>query len=231
MPKLDDLIPPEIKNDQLYQAIKILSSDSSIDNILEIGSSSGEGSTQAFLEGMKENGFSNLYCLELSESRFEKLLDTVKKVMGKDTSRVKCFNMSSVPLREFPNEQQVTKFYRDIYSVLNNYTLATVLGWLKQDIEYIKEHFEWAEGFEDSGIEYIKKEFEIKNFDLVLIDGSEFTGYAEFKQIYGAGVIILDDIRSFKNYFSYRDLLTDSSYYLEVEDNKLRNGYAIFKRK
>lgn len=227
MSELDSLIAPEIINDPLYDAIMEFASYEDVESILEIGSSSGEGSTKAFLEGMEkcENDWSNLYCLELSQVRFDALLKNVGK-----NKRVRCFNMPSVSLEEFPTEEQVTKFYRDVYSVLNNYVLATVLGWLKQDTDYIKEH-KFGLGSGKGGIEFIKEKHKIKNFDIVLIDGSEFTGYAEFKRINGAGVIILDDVRSYKGHFSYHHLLADQDYKLIRENKTLRNGFAIFERK
>jgi hypothetical protein len=46
---LDSIIPPEIINDRLYSAIPNLARSAEIDTVLEIGSSSGVGSTDAFV--------------------------------------------------------------------------------------------------------------------------------------------------------------------------------------
>ena len=53
MTTLNQIIPPEILNDSFYQAIQILAADESIQTILEIGSSAGDGSTQGFVEGIQ----------------------------------------------------------------------------------------------------------------------------------------------------------------------------------
>jgi hypothetical protein len=81
-----------------------------------------------------------------------------------------------------------------------------------------------------NGIELIKSERNIEHFDMVLIDGSEFTGKAELELTYGAKFILLDDIRAFKNYENYEKLLNDPSYELIEEQLFLRNGYAIFRK-
>lgn len=220
MSELNNLIPPEISNDQLFGIIRDLASQHWVKSILEIGASSGEGSTQAFLEGMSYNDEATLYCLEVSKTRFEKLEENC---LGMD--QVKLYNMSSIKLDDFPNEQGVTTFYRDVPSMLNNYLLNRVLGWLKQDKDYILEY-----DIEEDGIEYIKEENLIDNFDIVLIDGSEFTGYMELNKTYGAKVFILDDICSFKNHHSYQQLLKDPSYKLLCENKVLRGGFAVFQK-
>ncbi|MBW4431333.1 MAG: hypothetical protein KME28_06295 [Pelatocladus maniniholoensis HA4357-MV3] len=43
--ELNRLIPPEIKNDEFYATIQIIAREEDIKTVLEIGSSSGEGST------------------------------------------------------------------------------------------------------------------------------------------------------------------------------------------
>lgn len=67
-------------------------------------------------------------------------------------------------------------------------------------------------------------------FDLVLIDGSEFTGTAEMNDIYGAKIICLDDINAYKCYEARQRLLNDSAYELLAENRLLRNGFSIFYR-
>ena len=45
----DRLIPPEIKSDPFYQAILNVARDPAVKTVLEIGSSAGEGSTEAWV--------------------------------------------------------------------------------------------------------------------------------------------------------------------------------------
>ena len=72
--ELDFLIPPEIKNDEFYVAIAKIAREGEIKTVLEIGSSSGEGSTEALVKGLLNNpNQPQLFCLEISKTRFEAL--------------------------------------------------------------------------------------------------------------------------------------------------------------
>ena len=220
--QLDFLISPEIKNDELYYLIEGITSSANIKNILEIGSSSGGGSTEAFVKGIQKNPHKpSLYCMEVSQVRFNQLQQTYAY-----TDFVKCYNLSSIAVEDFPKKEDVIAFYNNNVTGLNNYPLEEVLRWLEQDIDYIV-----SSGVSENGIAQIKRENKIDYFDLVLIDGSEFTGKAEFAEIYGAKVIILDDANSFKNYESHQRLLNDDNYVLVCQNLTLRNGYSIFKQK
>lgn len=217
--ELDKIIPPEIKNDAFYKAIYELSLKEPIHTILEIGSSSGQGSTQAFVSGMSKNPFRpTLFCMEVSKTRFAAL----KKYYEYQPSVI-CYNVSSIPIEMFPKKEEVILFYKTIKTNLNNYPLNKVLAWLDRDIDYIQ-----ANNVYQNGIIQIKKENQIEYFDMVLIDGSEFTGNAEFALVYGAKFILLDDIKTFKNYKNHRTLLLDPNYELLKIDLNLRNGFSIF---
>ncbi|MBD2506996.1 FkbM family methyltransferase [Nostoc muscorum FACHB-395] len=219
--ELNSLIPPEIKNDEFYEAIKRIAKEEDIKTVLEIGSSSGEGSTEAFVTGLRENlNKPILFCMEVSKTRFTKLTNNYK-----NEHFVKCYNMSSISATKFPDEKEIIDFYNNIHTNLNLYPLERVLGWLQQDIEYINNS-----GVSDNGIQKIKHENNIDCFDLVLIDGSEFTGQAELDEIYGANFICLDDITTFKNYRNHQKLLADKSYILLAKNTAVRNGYSIFKK-
>ncbi|MEM7712868.1 MAG: FkbM family methyltransferase [Cyanobacteria bacterium P01_A01_bin.68] len=219
--QLNYLIPPEIKNDEFYVAIQKICKEEDIETVLEIGSSSGGGSTEAFVTGLRENQHKpKLFCMEVSKVRFAEL----KKRYEKDNF-VKCYNVSSISLEKFPKESEVIDFYHNTKSNLRLYPLEQVLGWLEQDIEYVRNT-----GIAGDGIQKIKQENNISYFDLVLIDGSEFTGSAELNEVYGAKYILLDDIETFKNYQSHSKLLTDNNYILIAENKHIRNGYSIFKK-
>lgn len=219
--QLDYLIGPEIKHDSFYNAIFELASKENIKTVLEIGSSSGDGSTEAFVLGLRQNPNNPLlFCMEVSKPRYAAL----KKRYEKDTF-VRCYNVSSVPLKSFPSEEEVSTFYNTTLTSLHDYPLTQVLGWLRQDIEYVK-----SAGVPQTGIQIIKAVNNIQTFDMVLIDGSEFTGIAEFDLIYGARFILLDDINAFKNYANYTKLMNDPNYTPIEVNHYLRNGYAIFEK-
>ena len=52
---ITDIIKPEIKDDELYHYIARVGSTMHLRHILEIGSSSGGGSTEAWVKGIKAN--------------------------------------------------------------------------------------------------------------------------------------------------------------------------------
>jgi hypothetical protein len=219
--QLDNLIAPEIVHDRFYAAIGWLSQWEDLRTVLEIGSSAGAGSTRAFVEGLSRNpNHPILYCIELSLPRFEKLGE-----MYAGHGFVKCYNASSVPPERFPSEEAVANFYHSHRGPLNNYPLDRVLDWLRQDIDYIA-----ASGAQQNGIQLIKTENLINTFDMVLIDGSEFTGEAELDEVYGAKIICLDDTKTFKNYGSRHRLINDPSYQLIIDEGSLRNGFSVFCR-
>lgn len=218
--ELNQIIPPEIKNDEFYFLIQKIAREEHIKTVLEIGSSAGGGSTEAFVTGLRENPDKPLlFCMEISKPRFQALRETYR-----NDSFVKCYNVSSVSIEDFPSEEAVSAFYQTTKTSLNNYPLDQVIGWLQQDIEYVKNS-----GVPSDGIERVKQSNNILNFDLVLIDGSEFTGTSELNKIYGAKFIMLDDINAFKNYDNYQRLVNDPNYVLVKENWSTRNGFAVFR--
>jgi hypothetical protein len=218
---LAQIIPPEILGDRFYHAILQLARSADLHTVLEIGSSSGAGSTDAFVRGLRDNpNHPALFCMEVSAPRFRALADRYAR-----DPFVHCYHASSVPLEAFPTEEQVAHFYRTTPTRLNQYPLEQILGWLRADIAYVREA-----GVPGDGIARIKREHAIEYFDLVLIDGSEFTGVPELNAVYGARYLMLDDVMAHKNYANYQRLRTDPAYRLREEDLQLRNGYAIFER-
>ena len=172
--ELNLIIAPEIKNDEFYQSIQEIARFSNIKTVLEIGSSSGRGSTEALTKGLRENpNQPSLFCIEVSKTRFNAL-----KQHYSNDKFVRCYNVSSISIDKFPDKETIIAFYHSHQTSLNKYSLEKVLSWLSQDIDYIKDF-----QIPDNGIEIIKRENLIDKFDLVLIDGSEFTGNIEFFNI------------------------------------------------
>lgn len=217
----DQTIPPEIKDDEFFDLISSLGRTAPIRTILEIGSSTGDGSTAAFVSGLTQNpNRPTLYCMEISQPRFEQLVRRYA-----ENPQVKCYNVTSVPLDRLPTDGDVIEFYRNRVSKLNQVPQREVLRWLHLDRRYIGRT-----GASQNGIRLIKKENGIDKFGMVLIDGSEFSGPAELDEVYGADYLLLDDIDSFKNFFNYERLSKDPQYRLLAVNKELRNGYAAFER-
>lgn len=219
--ELDRLIPPEIKDDDFSRIIQDLARRADIATVLEIGSSSGAGSTEAFVTGLRENpNRPTLFCMEVSKPRFAALVEHYR-----DDQFVRGYNVSSIALDQFPTAAQVTEFYNSTPSNLNLYPLDRVLGWLQQDTDYVRNS-----GVPDRGIERIKQENQIDCFDMVLIDGSEFTGAIELEAVYGAKFILLDDICAFKNYHNHQRLCSDPNYALIHHNPHARHGFSVFQK-
>jgi hypothetical protein len=218
---LDRLIPPEIKDDPFSEAIVAVAEMGGVQEILEIGSSSGDGSTEAWVRGARaRQPHPRLHCIEVSVARHEALVER-----WRDEPIVHCYNVSSIPIDRFASEEDVARFYDDVHSPLNAFSLETVLGWLRQDVEYVSTH-----GLSSHGIRMIRESLGIDAFDAVLIDGSEFTGTAELDEVYGARFVLLDDTRTFKNWQNARRLAADPSYRLVRCGQEVRNGFAVFER-
>src|SRR4051794_12375425 len=159
-----DPFPGEIKDDAFYHCIERLARESDVRTILEIGSSAGGGSTEAFVKGIRQNPAGpTLFCMEVSQDRFAHL-----KARYPDPF-VKCYNVSSVSPDCFLSEQAVIDFLKIVpLKGRTDELIRTFLGWRQADLNYLR-----SSGVPDDGIELIKRENEIDRFDLVLIDGSE----------------------------------------------------------
>ncbi len=218
---LDRLIRPEIKHDRFARAIVQVAATDGVRHILEIGSSAGDGSTEAIVRGALQNRVRpTVHCLEVSKPRYAALCERYR-----DVDFVRCYNVSSVPLERFPSDADVTAFHRHVKSKLSRVRLELVLSWLRQDREYLMQHDLSAEG-----IRQIKEANGITQFDAVLIDGSEFTGRADLDEVYGARFLLLDDIRTYKNYHNAERLSVDPAYRLVKKGRWPRNGFAVFER-
>ena len=220
---ITDLISPEVSNDSFYAALSVLGSYEDIKTVIEIGSSSGEGTTKALVESISvrpDAGMVKLFCMELSRPRFNKLVSNYSNL-----SFVKAYNLSSVALADFPSKDEVIYFYNNTNTKLNLTPLEVVMQWYDQDINYIKDNC-----LDINGIEIIKKANNITHFDFALIDGSEFTGESELHSLIGSKYIALDDVNSFKCFNAYQILENHISYECIERNLNLRNGFAIYKR-
>lgn len=220
--KLDRPIAPEIRDDRLAAAIRRVAARPEVRTILEVGSSSGEGSTDAFVAGALENpaGLPTLHCVELSRERFTLLV-------ARHGARgfVHCHRVSSVALDRFATHEDIDRFCSGFRPWLRRRSRKTYRRWLQEDRDYVA-----TSGAGTDGVRDIAERYGIDLFDAVLIDGSEFTGHAVLDDVYGATWLILDDIRAMKNHGNYVRLRRDPAYELTDRSWRLRNGYAVFRR-
>ncbi len=218
---LRDRIIADIYHDELYDLIRTIAQSEHIHTILEIGSSTGQGSTAAFAEGIRENPSQpRLFCIEVVRTLFQEL-----QTRYANHWQIVCYNGSTVTAAEFPSRDAVVEFYTTVESNLRKYPCEQVLDWYDSNLHYVS-----TSGLPCDTITQIKQDYGIDRFDCVLIDGSEFTGRVELEKVYGATLVLLDDITTFKNYRSHHDLVTDANYVLLTENRNLRNGYSLFQR-
>lgn len=221
---VNHLIPGEILGDSFAKELQKLAKNSSLKTYLEIGSSSGEGSTKNLIDGINSREDKEeclLVCLEVSRSRFLALNSHFNHFMF-----FKSFQLSSVSISSYPSWFKVVSFYFRRKTNLNQYSLISVLSWLRKEKNYLRS---CGIDLTLSGIDESKKLLEEDRFDVVLIDGSEFTGFVELMKIWGARYICLDDTNSFKNFDSFKALSRSTEYELIASSKDLRNGFAIFK--
>jgi hypothetical protein len=110
-------------------------------------------------------------------------------------------------------------------TALNSFPLEHVLGWRREELDYLRRS-----GVPVDGIEHLRREHAVEHFDAVVLDGSEFTARAELELVYGARWLLLDDVNSFKNHANCVALLADPGYELVAANPALRHGYAVFRR-
>jgi hypothetical protein len=162
-----------------------------------------------------------LFCLEMFGPAYQELLENTRSYPF-----IHCYNENSIALEEMPSWDDVVHFYQSTRTCLNNYPIETVSDWYQRGLDYAEQS-----GLKHNGIKKIKRENGISNFDLVLIDGSEFTGEQDLYSCMGARIIMLDDCMTYKCYHAYRSLLSHHSYNLAFANLEERHGFAVFRRK
>jgi hypothetical protein len=225
------IIAPEICSGRFYELIGDIVSRTDVQTVLEIGSSSGAGSTRALLESLKRHpqAKKQVHCMEISTERFIKL-----RTYLEGDNRFYAHKLSSVTKNDFPPFPDIENFHANSNSKLSNYQIDTVKSWYEKDIEFLQENQGLIptskSGKQISGINWIKETYSIAKFDFVIIDGGEFTGTAEYEMLRGSLYFALDDTNTFKCSEVRRRLMEDDCYILVDEDLYERNGWSVFKK-
>lgn len=208
---------PEIKIDTSFgtDILKYLNYFN-IKSAIEIGSGSGNGSTQCFLkyfDSLDDNS-KKFYCFEPVTEWFNDLHKNIN-------NRFYCelYNCSAICYEDLLVKDFDQDFYNTPYNKLKNqYDKNTLRSWYDLELPY-----------------FIQSEYSILpsiEADAVLIDGSEFSGYSEFKQLHPSiSLIFLDDcLTAFKTNQIFEELSDNPKWEL-IKIHQERNGYSIFRRK
>jgi len=219
---LTDVIAPEVTDDNLSVLLSELCARGEWQHVLEIGSSNGAGSTQSLLRGLLRNAHRpQLHCIEVSTPRFAEL-----EARMAPHDFVHCYKMSAVAQDDNLDEATMAKRYAEDGTRFQDFSLEQWKTWRQEGVDYIASH-----DVPENGIEAIKAQHGIEHFDLVFMDGYDFAGEAELNAVYGAKVIVFDDIHSLKNQANYLRLRDDPTYEEVAREDFCRNGFAAFWRK
>ena len=222
---MKNLIPPEIINDEFSEWIRRICAEENVNTIIEIGASSGEGSTQQILKGVSQSQTAKkVFCVEFIKERFEQLQSNLENY-----DFAHAVHGSTVDLVSHPTSLGVVDFFEKNPEHAKVYGVEDFLRWHGEGVDLLDKAS--REGISLDVIEKIREQHGIQIFDVVLLDGSEFTGLVELQKIYGAKYILLDDICTYKNADSHFNLLEDPNYTLLHCNKELRNGFSVFKKR
>ncbi|MFA5085180.1 MAG: hypothetical protein WC482_02315 [Candidatus Omnitrophota bacterium] len=197
----------------LGEDLYLLSRYKGFNTFLEIGTWNGRGSTKCFMDGLvARNDKSRLISIEADRSFFDSAGEFWKdNIPEKYREKLTLLWGRIVESEELFNE-------RDIKEHNRNNPLRVERGWLNADREIYK-HCPNVISKIPAGI------------DVLLLDGGEFSTYAEWRRLKETGpkIIILDDIRSLKARKIDKLMLEDERWSLIAGDPNDRNGWSIYK--
>ena len=205
--------------DKFGQCIARTVRDNGCRNNLEIGSYDGSGSTQCFIEGMRDmEGNKSLTCLEIDPERFGILQSVVSP-----WSWVKCYNQSSIRKSDI-----IPKNFDEVWDSPHNNHLYGRKEYPRELVN--KWYIDDMKKFGNAG--FLGSQDDRPRWDAVLIDGCEFTGYSEWALLKDrVKCVFLDDVfHAYKCAQIYNELLCDPAWMLLEKDTEVRNGYAVFAK-
>lgn len=208
-------MPAEItRADAFGQAILAVVRAAGFQSVLEIGSFDGLGSTQVFIEALSHAQDPRMVCLETDAARFATLSESVARVPW-----VTPIRQPSISLDSFTPED----FDRDVWESPHNhlrYPREAVRGWWDATLAY---YHGGAAGFLETSRE---------TFDVVLVDGDEFSGYDDYRLAKDrCRCLMLDDVHhAYKCARAHDELRRSAEWRLAWESSLVRNGAAIWIR-
>jgi len=195
----------QMKDDQLKNELINLISDNEIKNIVEIGTWNGLGSTTMLLNIIKNSNKNiNFYSIE---------------------SDLLCFKAAKKNLKN--NLDNVNLILGRVYELDDlDYVDKDVI----LDFGYGEKEYEWF-------VQDLRRYKKIKNvlsqipnkIDILLLDGGEFSGYADFLSLYSnSKFIVLDDCNSYKQYDVLSFIQKNIKNFQLIYDSNSRGGVKIF---
>ena len=195
-----------MRDQEMGKIIYDLSCDSENQILVDIGTWNGLGSTRCFIEGMFNNKSAKLYTIENNIEMYEFAKNYWMEKLedhNLDVNFICGSLVSNDEIDVFLNEKSVRLNEQQEY-------------WLSIDKTNTQEIIDiiW------------------EKIDVLLIDGSEFTGFSEMMKLKDLSkYIVLDDTRAIKNMYTREYLLNSPDFSLISENANYRNGYSLFKNK
>jgi len=204
---------PEITlDDEFGRAIAQTITTHGFATAIEIGSWDGSGSTAILAESLGQQPLPRLVAIEADATRFDAL---AQRYLG--IQWIECHHGSSIAQRSI-TPRSFAAVWLSPYNRLR-YPEAVVAGWWQEFISYMA-------GVSAGWLESNHAE----TFDVALIDGSEFTGWDEFRLLRDrVRCFMLDDaFNAYKCTQARMALQDDPAWELVWASAYVRNGAAIF---
>ena len=197
----------QICNDTFSNEISNYASNQNYKTFLEVGTWNGLGSTTAFANGFKRRPADDDYIFYSLECNTDKCNDAIK--LHKSNNKIHILN------EVIWNEEPI-----DFYEIFPQCkTNELYKRWNDVDIINMKR----------CNLFLNRNELP-KTFDIILLDGGEFTTYYEFQLLKNrCKVLMLDDINTDKCKLIVNELISDKSWKIVKRDN-VRNGYLIAEK-
>ena len=194
----------QICNDSFSKLIEQYATNESNKTFLEIGTWNGMGSTRAFANGFNTRSDDYIfYSLECNKDKHE-----IAKKLYEDNDKMYILN-------EVIWNEEPPNFYEVFPQCKTN---EMYKHWNEVDIVNMKN----CEIF-------LNRPDLPEVFDVILLDGGEFTTYFEFQKLKNrCKVIMLDDINVDKCKLIVEEIRTDTNWEVVTED-KTRNGFMVAK--
>jgi hypothetical protein len=179
--------------------------------IVEIGTWKGLGSTKRIIEAIMQYKLeSNFISLETNK----KFYDEAKYNLDKYTKYINLIYGRII------DQSDIFKFL-DLSPIINTefFTIEQQISWLEADIESMNQC--------PNVIRQIPS-----NIDFLLLDGGEFSTYAEWKLLKDRSkVIALDDTRTQKCKYIKLEIMNNQNKYNVLIDSDDRNGFMIIENR
>jgi hypothetical protein len=195
----------QISNDSFSRDIEEYASNPKYKTFLEIGTWNGLGSTKAFSNGFKTR--TDDYVLYSLECNTDKCNDAAKLYTNNNKIHI---------LNEVIWNEEPSNFYTIFPQCLTNQTYKL---WNEVDIVNMKK----------CNL-FLNRPNLPDVFDVILLDGGEFTTYFEFQLLkHRCKVLMLDDVNVDKCKLIVSELYSDPSWKI-IKQVNIRNGYLIAEK-